>query len=220
MARRVIESMTRRVMTYDRSMRWEPGARERLQRAAFELFAEHGYAATSVPEITRRAGLTTRTFFRYFADKREVIFGGDEIPVTAAALIRAAPADLEPMAVVRVVLHQVAEERFGAGRAETAAWRRIIDADDSLRDRDARKRADLVRAARDAFVDRGEAPLSATLAAEVGAMAFHVAMGEWVRDAGPDSMTDAIDEVLDRLTIASPSGHPPLQRNAGSRAGA
>ena len=73
-------------------MRWAPDARRRLERAAFELFGEQGYAATTVPQITARAGLTTRTFFRYFADKREVIFGGDEIPDAAARLISEAPA--------------------------------------------------------------------------------------------------------------------------------
>ena len=54
--------------------RWEPDARDRLERAALELFVEHGFDPVTVPEITARAGLTTRTFFRHFADKREVLF--------------------------------------------------------------------------------------------------------------------------------------------------
>ena len=73
--------MTRHVIAYPRRVaRWSPDARGRLERAAFELFAEQGFAATTVPEITARAGLTTRTFFRHFADKREVFYAGDEIP--------------------------------------------------------------------------------------------------------------------------------------------
>ena len=60
--------------------RWEPNARERLVRAAVELFAEQGYEATTVNEIAERAGgLTKTTFFRHFADKREVLFAGQEI---------------------------------------------------------------------------------------------------------------------------------------------
>ncbi|WP_407572761.1 TetR family transcriptional regulator [Deinococcus altitudinis] len=39
-----------------------------------ELFAEHGYGAVTITAITQRVGLTRRTFFRYFADKREVVF--------------------------------------------------------------------------------------------------------------------------------------------------
>src|ERR1700712_5164941 len=133
-------------------MRWAPDARARLQRAAIELFAEQGFQATTVPQITARAGLTTRTFFRYFTDKREVIFGGNEIPEFAARLIIAAPPELEPMDVIRHVLNEVAATRFDGHRQETAAWRRMINADDSLRDRDARKRADLVLAGRASFI--------------------------------------------------------------------
>ena len=46
--------------------------------AAIELFDEQGYEATTVAEIAERAGLTKRTFFRYFSDKREVLFSGSQ----------------------------------------------------------------------------------------------------------------------------------------------
>ena len=192
-------------------MRWAPDARGRLERAAFELFAEHGYSAVTVPQITARAGLTTRTFFRYFADKREVIFGGDEIPEEAARLIRAAPPDLEPMEVVGVVLAHVAAERFDGRRDETVAWRRMINTDDSLRDRDARKRADLVIAARAAFLDRGEPGLSATMFAEAGALVFHVALDTWVTRPDLQPLTRVVVEVMALLEIgrASLKSHPP-----------
>src|ERR1700679_3793706 len=65
------------VVTYDRDMvRWEPNARGRLESAAMELYRERGFDQTTVAEIAARAGLTERTFFRHFADKREVLFGG------------------------------------------------------------------------------------------------------------------------------------------------
>src|ERR1700726_2772046 len=54
--------------------RWEPNARGRLEQAALELYVERGFEQTTVAEIARRAGLTERTFFRHFADKREVLF--------------------------------------------------------------------------------------------------------------------------------------------------
>ena len=77
--------MTRNVNRYSRVMgRWQPGARDRLEAAALELFLEQGFAATTVPQITARAGLTTRTFFRHFADKREVLFAREaEMPALA-----------------------------------------------------------------------------------------------------------------------------------------
>ncbi len=191
-------------MTYHRCMRWAPNARGRLEQAAFELFAEDGYAATTVPAIAARAGLTTRTFFRYFPDKREVIFGGDDIPDTAAQLIRGAPAELAPEDVIRAVLHQVAVDRFEGRKQQTSAWRQIIDENDSLRDRDARKRADLVRAARDAFVDRGEPLMRATLFAEAGALVFHVALDHWLSEGGPGSMTESITDIMNYLHVGTP----------------
>jgi AcrR family transcriptional regulator len=181
-------------------MRWAPDARGRLGRAAVELFAEQGYAATTVPQITARAGLTTRTFFRYFADKREVVFGGDDIPENAARLIAEAPADLAPMAVLRQVLHRVAEERFTGDRHQVGTWRAMILANDELRDRDARKRADMVRAARVAFVDRGETSLQATVLAELGILAFQVALDTWAAEPEDRPMTAVVDEVLDLIT--------------------
>ncbi len=69
--------------------RWEPNARGRLEQAALELYCERGFEQTTVAEIAERAGLTERTFFRYFADKREVLFAGgvtlQELLVSAVA---------------------------------------------------------------------------------------------------------------------------------------
>jgi AcrR family transcriptional regulator len=81
--------------------RWEPGARERLQATTLALFAERGFDATTVAEIASRAGLTERTFFRYFADKREVLFTGQDVfEGMFVDHIVAAPPDTEPFAVV------------------------------------------------------------------------------------------------------------------------
>jgi AcrR family transcriptional regulator len=202
--------MTCRVIIYDRYMRWAPDARGRLERAAFELFSEQGYSATTVPQVTARAGLTTRTFFRYFADKREVIFGGDEIPEAATRLISQAPPELAPMDVIRQVLNEVAETRFHGRREETAAWRRMINADDSLRDRDARKRADLVLAARAAFIARGESELGATMFAEAGALIFHVALDAWLAEPEPRPLADTIAEITTLLSVRRPAEPTPL----------
>jgi len=73
--------------------RWQPDARARLQESALALYGERGYEETTVAEIAERAGLTKRTFFRYFADKREVLFWGSELlEQQMVAAIEAAPA--------------------------------------------------------------------------------------------------------------------------------
>jgi AcrR family transcriptional regulator len=86
-----------------------------------------------VPQITASAGLTTRTFFRYFADKREVIFGGEEIPAFAARIIAQAPAGLDPIDLIVNGLRTVAETRFDGRRDEVLRLRAIIRSDASLR---------------------------------------------------------------------------------------
>ncbi|GAA4663592.1 TetR/AcrR family transcriptional regulator [Frondihabitans cladoniiphilus] len=172
--------------------------------AALELFSEQGFGATTVPQIAARAGLTTRTFFRYFVDKREVVFGGDEIPERATRLIADAPAELAPMEVVRLVLHRVATDQFEGHREQTSAVRRLIHANDPLRDRDARKRDDLVRAARAAFLERGESPLQATVVAELGILVFQVALDEWALGDGAGPMVSVIDDVMALLAAESP----------------
>ena len=62
----------------DLMVRWEPGAQERLQAAALDLYARRGFEQTTAADIAEAVGLTERTFFRYFADKREVLFAGQE----------------------------------------------------------------------------------------------------------------------------------------------
>ena len=56
--------------------RWKPDARSRLEQAALELYSQRGFQQVTVAEIARHAGLTERTFFRHFPDKREVLFSG------------------------------------------------------------------------------------------------------------------------------------------------
>src|SRR5215475_4478108 len=90
--------------------RWQPNARGRLEQAALELYAERGYEQTTVAEIARRAGLTERTFFRHFTDKREVLFAGGAMMRDAlVCAVAAAPASATPMEAVGAVLGAVAE---------------------------------------------------------------------------------------------------------------
>src|SRR6478672_9355857 len=87
------------VITYDQRMgRWEPNARGRLEQAAIALYAERGFENTTVAEIAERAGLTERTFFRHFADKREVLFAGSGLfEEQMVGAVAAAPAGASPI---------------------------------------------------------------------------------------------------------------------------
>src|ERR1700737_4981446 len=91
--------MSAAVITYDRGMgRWEPDAGGRLEQAALKLYGERGFEQTTVAEIAKRAGLTERTFFRHFADKREVLFAGArELQELMLSTVADAPATLAPI---------------------------------------------------------------------------------------------------------------------------
>lgn len=179
--------------------RWRPDARRRLERAALDLFAQQGFAATTVPEITARAGLTTRTFFRHFADKREVLFGGAEIPGLATRLIADAPASADPVTLVFGGLQTVAETRFEGRRAELRERRAIIRSDEGLRERDLRKRADLGQAIRAGFARRGVAPATAALLGEITVTVLYVALEEWLGRDDDRTLFELMVETLGSL---------------------
>ncbi len=165
--------------------RWRPDARERLERAALELFTEAGFAETTVPQITARAGLTTRTFFRYFADKREVLFAAEqELPDLVASLMAQAPPGLDVLGVTAWGLDRVATTRFVGLHEHLRARRAVIRGDNSLQERELQKLSVLTGAIEAGFLDRGLDGLSAALAARIATAVFDVSLDRWLDQDG------------------------------------
>lgn len=167
--------------------------------AAIDLFDEQGYEATTVAEIAERAGLTKRTFFRYYADKREVLFSGSqELQRVWLEGIAAAPADATPLAVVTAGLDPVAE--MFTERQDFARIRgRIIEANAELQERELIKLQNLAGAIKAALVERGVPANAAILAAQAGVTVFHVAFARWVEQDDPTAFRRLIDESLEEL---------------------
>ncbi|WP_020657948.1 TetR family transcriptional regulator [Amycolatopsis benzoatilytica] len=178
--------------------RWQPGARERLEQAALELFVEQGYTETTVPQITERAGLTTRTFFRYFADKREVLFGGeDQVPERVARLMAEAPPSLGPMDLIADCFGPAVAKLFEGRSLDYLLRRRsLIDAEPALHERELRKFALLAKALEQGFRDRGADDLNARLAAEIAMVAFRVAVTRWLDQNGSPGLDVVLNETL------------------------
>jgi len=189
--------------------RWEPDARGRLEKAAMELYVERGFDETTVAEIAKRAGLTERTFFRHFADKREVLFAGaamlQELLVGAVA---DAPSDLPPVdaaiAGVKAGGALIQERRaFARQRYE------IIAANAELQERELIKLASLSVALADTLRQRGVPDHAASLAAEVAVAVFKIAFERWVADPVhldlPQLMGESLDE-LRSVTAESEAG--------------
>jgi AcrR family transcriptional regulator len=180
--------------------RWEPGARERLQAAALELFATRGYEQTTAAEIAQSVGLTERTFFRHFSDKREVLFYGQEDFLQSFIDgADAAPPDASPLEVVASALHGAAsffpDERRPYARAR---WS-VIDQNPALRERELHKLAGLAVAVAGALRGRGIGEPAATLAAESGATVFGIAFAQWIREDETRSLADIASDVLTEL---------------------
>jgi AcrR family transcriptional regulator len=180
--------------------RWEPDGRARLRAAALELYLEKGFEQTTVTEIAARAGLTERTFFRYFDDKREVLFDGTNTLADAVVdAIAAADSDTSARRLVLAGVHAAAtvfpdERRMSARRRQDA-----IDANPALHERELLKMARLSRSARDAFLGRGLTEPLASVAAQATVAVFGVAFERWIRDPGDRSFDAHVDEAMSAL---------------------
>ena len=178
--------------------RWEPDARGRLALAALELYGERGFDQTTVAEIAGRAGLTERTFFRHFADKREVLFAGSELLRERLVHgIEEAP-DGAPIDLVGTAL-EAAAEVFGERDAGTRLRQAVVAANPELQERDLIKMARLAVALAGALRERGVADPAATLAAEAGIAVLKVAYQRWVNGTGDPSLRQVIRESLAEL---------------------
>ena len=154
----------------------------RLQQAALELFRERGFDQTTAAEIAARAGVTERTFFRHFPDKREILFGGEASLRTALAeAIAGAPADLEPLRALLLAFHTV-EAMLEENRPFSEPRQQVIAAIPALQERELAKIASLTTALAAALGQRGVETRLATLAAQAGMAAFRSAVTSWFAD--------------------------------------
>jgi AcrR family transcriptional regulator len=182
--------------------RWEPNARGRLEQAAYELYGERGFEQTTVAEIAERAGLTKRTFFRYFADKREVLFSGaDALQELVVSTVALAPESAAPIDAVAAAMEAAGGvlQGYGEGPRRRQA---IIDASAELQERELSKRASLTAALADALRQRGVGDPAASLIAEAGIAVFFVAYACWVGETNQQDFPRLIRESLDELRAA------------------
>jgi AcrR family transcriptional regulator len=193
-----VKSVT--VITYHRGMgRWEPDARGRLAKAAMALYAEQGFEQTTAAEIAARAGLTERTFFRHFADKREVLFYGTE--VMRDRLVRAvaaAPPSATPMDAVGAAFEaagSMLQENPERARLRDA----IVSANAELRERELTKLAAFAATVAGALRDRGVPEPAASLAAETGVAIFKIAFARWTSEPGQPDLPGIFRELMEEF---------------------
>jgi AcrR family transcriptional regulator len=179
--------------------RWEPNARGRLEQAALELYSERGFEQTTVAEIAKRAGLTERTFFRHFADKREVLFwGAGSLQELLVGTVASAPDSAAPIAAVAAAIEAAGallQERREYARQRQA----VIAANVELQERELIKLASLASAIAGTLRQRGVRDLAASLTAEAGIAVFRIAFERWVSETSEADLPQLIRESLDEL---------------------
>src|ERR1700749_2345752 len=186
--------------------RWQPDARARLQAAALALYGERGYEETTVAEIAERAGLTKRTFFRYFTDKREVLFWGSELlEQQMVAAIASAPASASALGMIGAAL-DAAAVRFEEVREFAGPRHRIIASSPELQERELIKAASLAAAMARALRARGLGDTAATLAAHTGVTIMHVAFEQWVDDPNRTPFDQIARDALAQLRDIAATG--------------
>ncbi len=162
------------------------------------MFKQNGFEATTAAGIAAHAGVTERTFFRHFADKREVLFDGEDAFRQALVEgVRWAPAQLAPMAALLSSFRSVAP-LLEQNRAFSEPRRSVISRTPALQERLSAKTAGFVRALSDALNKRGVGTASATLAAEVGIAVFHSAVNGWLDDPG-STIEDHLERAYDEM---------------------
>ncbi len=168
-------------------------------KAAFELYGARGFEQTTVAEIAEQAGLTERTFFRHFADKREVLFAGAEaLQELLVSTVAKAPAGLAPIDAAAAGI-----EAAGAAIQEGGELPRqrqsIIDASAELQERELIKLASLASALAETLGGRGVAEPAASLAAEAAIAVFRIAFERWIEEPGGEDLPGVIRESLEEL---------------------
>jgi AcrR family transcriptional regulator len=162
--------------------RWAPDARQRLETAALDLFVANGYEETTIAQIADRAGLNRATFFRHFTDKREVLFGGeDKLAGLFADGIRTAPADATLTDCLQAAFAAAGAAMTPRQRAKAAQRMLVVAANSELQERGLLKHARITRSITAALRERGADDLTARLGAEVGMLAFTIAVERWMQ---------------------------------------
>jgi len=167
----------------ERMARWQSGARERLAAAALSLFAAQGFERTTVAEIAAEAGLTERTFFRYYADKPEVLFAGqDEFEELFLAGLAACGSD-HPMDLVAAALEHAASFFPDERRSWSRTRQGVVAGNLALQERELHKMAGLADALTRALAARGVDRTTAALAAEAGVSVFRRSFALWIAES-------------------------------------
>ena len=183
--------------------RWEPDARGRLLQAAVELFDDRGYDATTAAQIAERAGLTKTTLFRHFADKREILFQGqDELVALAVGAVESAPRQSTPFEIARGSVRALCSIHIEERRDIRRRLVTILPSSAELMERAVFKRSAVTEALRSALAARIGDSRRAGVLADAAIRAYYDGYAAWVASGERGSLADVVDGELDAFAAA------------------
>jgi AcrR family transcriptional regulator len=198
--------------------RWDTEAEERLRTAAIELFLELGYENVTVAQIADRAGLTRRTFSRYFADKRDVLFAGsDRLPELLANAVSRADPELTPFEAILAALIDFGSMLASQVAGRAAQRREVIARSPELQERGRTKFAAVALALATGLVSRGTEPASAALLGDVGVAVFRTGFDRWVDDPDGNDLPTCLRDVGAELAASIAPGRDPHRHDPSRR---
>ncbi len=180
-------------------------ARERLVRAALELSHERGFDAVTTAEIATRAGVSERTFFRHFPDKREVLFDGERrLTEWVSDALGSVPADIAVWPAMRRAVDLIVPP-LEANRPDSDRLAAIVAATPALRERAVLKEYRVVAVIADLLAGRGASADEAALVARTAWGVLGHAIEAWRASPGT-SLQGHVDDgftLLNGLISAS-----------------
>jgi len=176
--------------------RWKPNTKDRLIEAALKLYDKQGFSETTIAQIATEAGLTTRTYYRHFGDKREVLFlNSDEAPLSAMTVKESLTSEVSILELIERALLLRASD-FETDLELLKIRHRVIQSNDELRERELRKRDDFTVNLTNSFTENGIERVQAQIAAKVSVAIFSTALNEWVNQTGSEPLSGFVDESM------------------------
>jgi AcrR family transcriptional regulator len=194
--------------------RWEHGSQDRLKQAAMELFEQQGFQQTTAVEISRRARVTTRTFFRYFSDKQAILFAdAEQLHEALVQRILDATDVAEPLHTVTRVLAGFDWESLGSRESQRLRDAMIASNPDLL-ERDLIKQQQMADGFSEALQQRGVEAGVAELAAHVGTYVFRMSYRQWLAaDVDNADLAAIVDTVMSTLAGIIPARVPDARKD-------
>jgi AcrR family transcriptional regulator len=198
--------------------------RDQLGEAALRLLARQGYEETTVDQIVAAAGVSRRTFFRYFKSKEDVVVESvSDLGAAIRAELAARPSREEPEAAVRAAFAVAADELAHEPEKSLPLTRLMFDTP-ALHRRFLEHQSVLQEELTALLAQRegldAEQDLGPALVAGVALTAFQVAVEAWTRHGGNEDLNSLIDEAFARTRPGAAARRRASDGNRAASAGA